>query len=402
MDEPFLSQCKNGACDQEVVRHSPTTPRSWPTGEIQAWESRLRGGAAGAVYLHPRLVLADLDQYRASQILTIPVTDSPDGELRGLAVLSPKVVQIRTLPLPFGVMSAKGYRLVGNQVVGPPDEVVVPLVRGAARLLSDKKAEYLLFEDIECDSDLWKAIHLVAGEPRHRIRLFYRHPAQLHHWIRFPERPADYWKKFKSKTRGNLRRMADKFEHRILNYTSPYDVAGFLDSAEAVSRKSWQAARLGVRIHNTHEARKYWGQVAELGGFRSYILEHAGVPAAFVQGTCWNGCFTYEEVAYDQTHFQYSPGTILLYRILEDLIANEQPRLFDFGAGDAEYKRLFSTHQTRSGQILLARRPFPSFYLHMERLSALCVDTLQSMVRSVGILSYLRRCWRRVPVGQSE
>jgi Acetyltransferase (GNAT) domain len=382
---------------QEVIRHSAIAAQSLPPSEMQAWESYIRRGTAGAVYLHPQLVLADLEYYQGCQIFTLSGPDGLAGELSGLAVLTPKSVVVRPLPLPFCKVSMNGYRLAGDQVVGTDETEVVRLVKAISRLLLHKEAECLLFEDIEHDSILWKAILLVAAEHKKRIGLFHRRPPQLHHLIRFPNPSVDYWKKFTSKTRGNLRRMAAKFEHRLLKFTSPDDVLGFLERAHLVSTKSWQAAHLGVRIQNTPKERKYWSHFAALGGFRSYILEHAGAPVAFVLGTCWNGCFTYEEIAYDQSYLQYSPGNILLFRILEDMIAGDTPRVFEFGAGDGEYKKMFSTHQLQSGPILLVRRPRPAIYLQIEQLSGFVVRAVRAVFRSIGVLTYLRRRRRRRP-----
>ena len=59
-------------------------------------------------------------------------------------------------------------------------------------------------------------------------------------------------------------------------------------------------------------------------------------PVAFVLGTYWNGHYTYERIAYDQAYRSKSPGSILLYRVLEELISTDTPRVFDFTAGEAD------------------------------------------------------------------
>ena len=96
--------------------------------------------------------------------------------------------------------------------------------------------------------------------------------------------------------------------------------------------------------------------MAARGAFRSYLLEHQGRPTAFVIGTQVNGCYNYEQLAYDPAYAAHSPGTVLLFRLLEDLIARDPPRVLDFGDGEAEYKRLFANAESRSGPVILARR----------------------------------------------
>src|SRR5207249_4733299 len=107
----------------------------------------------------------------------------------------------------------------------------------------------------------------------------------------------------------------------------------FLDQAHRVSRQSWQAKRLGVRIRNTPEERAYYEFLASQGALRSYVLEHRGRPVAFEFGIQWNGRFVFEETGYDAAFAGHSPGTVLLFRILEDLIARDTPELLDFGYG---------------------------------------------------------------------
>jgi CelD/BcsL family acetyltransferase involved in cellulose biosynthesis len=119
-------------------------------------------------------------------------------------------------------------------------------------------------------------------------------------------------------------------------------------------------------------------------------------PVAFVLGTYWNGHYTYERIAYDQAYWSKSPGSILLYRVLEELISTDTPRVFDFGSGEAEYKALFANQQFCSGQIILTRRTFrPTIHLHLEALSKRFVRGARAVARRIGIYSYLRRRVRR-------
>ncbi len=387
---------------QAVVRHSATAAQNWSTAAMEAWEACLGRGTAGAVHLHPRLVLSDMGYYRDSQLFTLPGDGDVDGQLRGLAVLAPCIVNIRTLPLGWGIVRVNGYRLVADQIIGTDAAVVVQLARAMTQLLRDREAEALLFEDVECNSALWKAVHQVAAEQRQPISLWQTRPPQLRHLIRFPDPPADYWKKFSSKTRNTLRRKAAKFEHRVVRFTTVADVPAFLERAQNISAKSWQESRLGRGVRNSTEKQKYFAELARLGAFRSYVLEHQGTPAAFVIGTCWNNCFFYEDLAFDQSYLEHSPGTILLFRILEDLIAQDTPRGFDFGDGHQEYKQLFGTHQTQSGPLLLVRRPNPAIYLQIERLWRLGGRAARAVFRRIGIHRYLRRHRRRLPKKQRE
>jgi Acetyltransferase (GNAT) domain len=395
---PMLATPSHDVAESRIDTLLPTAPH-----ELPDWEPLLRQGTAGSIYLHPRLVQPGVQEYRGGRVFRLQDSDHGErGRPKALAILCPKAVVVRPLGRVFGTVKLKGYRLVGDQVVSADSETsLLPIVRAFTRLLIDREAECLLFEHIDVDSPLWKAIHALGEQERRRIAVLHPSPSQAHHRIDFPQPPTEYWKQFSGKTRSTLRRKANKFEHRVLKYTSPDNVPTFLAQAHEVSTKSWQTARLGLRIQNSPEERVYWGAIAAVGGFRSYVLEHQGAPVAFVLGTCWAGYYTYEELAYDQTYAAHSPGTILLYRLLEELIAADTPRVFDFGFGDAEYKQIFSNSQSRSGPVLLARRTFsPMIYVRAEQLSVRVSQLARACVRRLGVLKSLRRYRRRpLPTG---
>jgi len=58
-------------------------------------------------------------------------------------------------------------------------------------------------------------------------------------------------------------------------------------------------------------------------------------------------------VGYAGAFARNSPGQMLLLQVLDDLFAHDKPDVFDFGFGDAEYKRLFSNDASESGVVWL-------------------------------------------------
>jgi CelD/BcsL family acetyltransferase involved in cellulose biosynthesis len=93
--------------------------------------------------------------------------------------------------------------------------------------------------------------------------------------------------------------------------------------------------------------------VARRGLLRSYVLYGANAPCALVLGYQFGDVFHYAEIAYDQTFGRFSPGTALLYLLIEDLTGHRSPRLVNFGIGDAGYKREFSNIHAEDASVLL-------------------------------------------------
>ena len=76
-------------------------------------------------------------------------------------------------------------------------------------------------------------------------------------------------------------------------------------------------------------------------------------PVAFKIGSQHRGVYRDREFGFDMDFASYSPGEALLLMILEDLTEHDSPHTYDFGEGDAEYKRRFSNEITKSGSVLL-------------------------------------------------
>jgi CelD/BcsL family acetyltransferase involved in cellulose biosynthesis len=83
-----------------------------------------------------------------------------------------------------------------------------------------------------------------------------------------------------------------------------------------------------------------------------YMGERA---VAFVLGFQYRGVFHYSDVAYDEEFAGLSPGSVLLFLLLEDLFGHCRPSILHFGIGEADYKRRFSNFKEYDNEVLLMR-----------------------------------------------
>jgi CelD/BcsL family acetyltransferase involved in cellulose biosynthesis len=120
------------------------------------------------------------------------------------------------------------------------------------------------------------------------------------------------------------------------------------------------------------------------------------MPVAFEFGTQWQGTYVAEETGYDRALAECSPGTVLLYRYLDDLISRDPPRRLDFGPGDGEYKRLVANRQTLSGGVLLLpHRLRSSLALVIFRSRSVVSGLLRTSLRRLGLLALFRAMYRK-------
>jgi CelD/BcsL family acetyltransferase involved in cellulose biosynthesis len=353
------------------------------------WLALLNGDGQGSIYQHPDVVRS----MEKSGTCPVVFANQDHDELSFLAVLLRMKRRYRIVPgLPS--LSLSLAKLLGNHVVGCHDEIsLAPFLSMMSEVLSSGQVDQMLFEDLEVNSPLWKAL---ANLRQTGVSVSYPCAPQPHWWIRFPKVPQDYWKKFSHKRRYNLRSSVKKLRHQVICYRSQQEVATFLEKAFHVSQKSWQTRRLGLRIENSFQERKYWESVATQGAYRSYILAQDAQPIAFMLGIQWQGTFVSEEIGYDPAHADFAPGTVLHFRVLEDLIASDTPAMVDFGFGDNVYKQVFGNHQTLSGPVLVSRRAWrPSLVIWSQRMRSKAGQVLRAGLRHSGGITTVRRLYRR-------
>ncbi|HEX8951102.1 MAG TPA: GNAT family N-acetyltransferase, partial [Polyangia bacterium] len=164
---------------------------------------------------------------------------------------------------------------------------------------------------------------------------------------------------FSSKHRGNLRRTIKALREAsggaiaLERFDQPGDGARFFDAARPVAAVSWQAQQ-GTEF--TDDLRARLDDLAARGLLRAYLLRVGVEPCAFVIGYQWQSEFHYIRIAYDAKFAKLSPGTALLYLLLEELCAERRIRLVSLGAGDFGYKAQFGNVQADIGDLWLLRR----------------------------------------------
>jgi hypothetical protein len=212
-------------------------------------------------------------------------------------------------------------------------------------------ADFLLIEDLEENSSLHKA---VMSQSSKGFKLFPARETQPRWRIEFPADQDDYWKTFSSRTRRAFRARLKKFgQTRLERVTDVFQVPHFLGAAHEISRQSWQSRQFGLRIRNDESELRCLSVLARQGFLRSYLWHVDDKPAAFAICHQHAGRFRYEEIAYCAEFSNLSPGETLLQQIVEDLYRFNPPRQFDFGGGDAEYKRRFGNLESRSQTVWL-------------------------------------------------
>jgi len=160
---------------------------------------------------------------------------------------------------------------------------------------------------------------------------------------------AEYTKKFSKKSRGNLQRCArrfsggDKAVGPIQEFRNPSEMIAFRDIAVAISRASYKS-ELGWGFQEDECFARQIKLDAAAERVRGYVLMFDGQPAAYAFCRIDHDVIVYKHIGYDEQFAQSSPGTALLYLMLQRLFDEGEFRLLDFdGTEFYAYKEFFAT-----------------------------------------------------------
>lgn len=176
----------------------------------------------------------------------------------------------------------------------------------------------------------------------------------------------DYLSKFSHDSRHKLRQDDRRLEKAcgapvtLRRVISHEDLSDFCRDIEQVSAQSWQGQRLGLVFRPDSPEVRWLGELADRGWLCSYLLQAGCEPLAFQIGYEAGGIYYMHATAYVQSLAHRSPGTILLYRLLQNLHEDGCVRWLDFTHGDWEYKRFFATDDYKQQSVYLCQRGFYS------------------------------------------
>jgi hypothetical protein len=210
----------------------------------------------------------------------------------------------------------------------------------------------------------------------------------------------DYLASRSSSTRKGIRRTAYRLEQElggrlaIRIFREPAELDRFFRDADAIAARTYQRG-LGVGFDGSPRQRARTEMLMEHGWFRGYVLYVDGRPAAFEQGELYGGRFLSLSAGYDPDYGHQRVGAHLLAKAIEDLAADPDVLVFDFGFGDAEYKGRLADRCIEEGDVVVyARRPRP-LAVNFSRAAVLgVVSAARTGLGRAALLDRARK-WRR-------
>lgn len=193
-----------------------------------------------------------------------------------------------------------------------------------------------------------------------------------HHYVDTQVSFEEYQKKFKSKTRSTLKKKVSKFfqddpgQNYFRKFRTAEEIDSFIKLASLVSAKTYQHRLFGRGIPDNREFCLRARKQAQLGLVRGYLLYSEGNPVAYTYAPTVNqGVLLYDYNGYDPDYSKLSPGTVMQYKIIEDLCSDPDVRIYDLCTGEDDAKMLFSTDSRYCADVLVLRKSLGNMFLVM-------------------------------------
>lgn len=226
------------------------------------------------------------------------------------------------------------------------------------------------FNSLKRDSFLFKAATTIPNTmSKDRDFIFTKHWA-----MHLPRTTKEFWEGISPKHRYLLRRYSRDLEKKypakikLQNFSEVDQVEDFCIKADQVSKKTYQRA-LGVGFVDSTPMRSRIKKWASRGQLRAIVYLIENDPVAFWVGQIYKKTFYTSYTGYDQKYRQYSIGTLVLIRLIENLIQNDRNHVeqIDFGLGDAEYKQRFGNISWEEASVFIYPLTFKGVQIKIAR-----------------------------------
>jgi CelD/BcsL family acetyltransferase involved in cellulose biosynthesis/sRNA-binding carbon storage regulator CsrA len=347
----------------KLVWNLYTTPARWSSSEVRTEWKRLLAQSANleVVYQSPEW-FDHLNETSAPGRRLLAVARDPAGQLMGLAPLN---LGRGTLPfvvsgLVLGTVSFPELAILGGQpllpeVAGTEESLIATLRTAFPRCAA------IDLGAIAKKSYRWQRLQespIVQASHQPYVMDGFREC----HVLPLPETFEEYLGKFSSKRRYNLKRQVRLLREQgggkltLQRVDGREQVWPFLEGTRELLSRSGPKEGVAAWMGERPGLLKRLFDQAERGLLRSYLMHCGDVCVGCVCGRQYRDTYYFDASTYHQEWARFSPGTVLLHLIIEDLIRGQQTRLIHFGFGEPYYEHSATNLRLERGCVKLFQK----------------------------------------------
>ncbi|MBN1974567.1 MAG: GNAT family N-acetyltransferase [Sedimentisphaerales bacterium] len=312
---------------------------------------------------------------------------------------APRVGYFKPVMIP-----AKILTIIYTGWLGQVDEdIAKALFRFLSSVLVSGVADAVAFDQLPDNSPLLNTLMAHGSRLLCQKKLSW----SLHWKMSLPEEGGFLDYKLKAKHRSWIRRKYRELESAFPGKVSWQWMSHFADvpalcaKLEGVAALTYQRA-LGAGFVDNEEHRHRFSLFSDHGQLRVLTLDIEGYTRAFWIGEVYQGVFYSSETGYDPELRDYEPGNLLFVKMADELM-REGIREFDFGLGDAFYKKRFGDQYWKEATVWHFAPTVKGLALRSYQWIFVTLDTVgRSVLQKLGGIDKLKTRWRRHLVVSSK
>jgi hypothetical protein len=374
-----------------------TVARTWDEAEaLRPWFERLR----------PHNVDSDVDFFLTVARIS-PLALRPHIVLVEMPDRSPllAVARIEQQPSRLPIRCTRIMRIAFGGVIGAETlEDCRLIVDVLDRAIARREADVIVFPEIAVDGPLYQAVR--SAGPWWRTD---RMPRRDIHWrSSIPDSLDEFLARRSNSTRYAVRRYNKRLTRahgaqlNVREFRERVDLDGLHEDLESVAMSTYQRG-LGVGYTGEPLQRALMELAATHGWLRAWVLYISGTPVAFWFGYCYQGTFSLVATGFDPAYGEHRVGQYLQMEMMDSLCRDPEVHTFDYGAGDAEYKRRFGELTTSEAEIRLYAPSMRATWMNAAHTVRVAVRArVRKWITQTDLGARARKAWRKQAQGRTS
>jgi hypothetical protein len=183
-------------------------------------------------------------------------------------------------------------------------------------------------------------------------------------------------------------------------FQSEQDVDSLAEIAYQIESMTYKRG-MAAGVYQSHLTKPLLVHYAKRNSLRAYVLQAGSKPCAFAIGAIYGKTFFFEYFSHDPSMARFSPGSVLLAKVIDDLAANSLVYDLDYGFGDATYKTWFGSDSWQEASVyVFAPRLYPVFVNMVQSFVTGVSLGLGYILDRVGLVGWIKRNWRKTLQGK--
>ena len=290
--------------------------------------------------------------------------------------------------------SLKKLNIVYSGLLGNADrDVCCLLIENLIQILSSREADVVFFNHLDINSELYK---MLRKKPRIFCRDFF--PKVESHWyMLIPQDFVQFLRTCSHNRRRNYKRWTKRFEKQFQNqvkietYSQKNEVDLALEKITYISSHTYQRA-FGGGVVNNFKTKALYNNAAEKGWLQTYVLSLNDEPCAFWTGLKYAGTFFAEHTGFLPKFREFHVGTVLFFKVVEDMCKDPEVDSFDFSFGDGQHKQWGeSKSRSEASVCIFAPRLYPILVNMIFSLTTATSRSIEYAVKKMNLIFHIQK-----------